>query len=255
MLFDLTGKTALITGSSRGIGRSIAEEMARLGAKVVISSRKEQACKAVAAEMTETGLQAVAIPCNVGHKDQLQILVDKTRAIYGQIDILVCNAAVNPVYGPMADVQDDAFDRVMNTNVRSTFWLCNMVLPEMAERRDGAVILLSSIAGLLGNAKIGVYGISKAAVGQMVRNLAQEWGGRNIRVNAIAPGLIQTDFARALWEDEGRRARVEAATPLGRIGVAQDVGGLAAFLATPAAGYITGQTLVVDGGLTISNAF
>ena len=142
----------------------------------------------------------------------------------------------------------------MNTNVRSTFWLCNMVLPEMAERKDGVVIVLSSIAGLKGNAKIGVYGISKAAEAQLVRNLAVEWGKHNIRVNAIAPGLIKTDFARALWEDEGRRSRVETLTPLGRIGVPRDVGGLAAFLASPAGSFVTGQTIVVDGGLTIADA-
>jgi len=254
MLFDLTGKTALITGSSRGIGRACAEEMGRLGARVVISSRKADACDAVAAELSDDGIEAAAIPCNVGYKDQLEDLVARTRETFGQIDILVCNAAVNPVYGPMADVADDAFDRVMNTNLRSTFWLANMVLPEMAERKDGAVIVLSSIAGLTGNAKIGVYGISKAAEAQLVRNLAVEWGKHNIRVNAIAPGLIKTDFARALWEDADRKARVEALTPLGRIGAPQDVGGLAAFLASPAAAYISGQTLVVDGGLTIADA-
>jgi len=254
MLFDLTGKTALITGSSRGIGRACAEEMARLGARVVISSRKADACDAVAAELNDEGLEAAAIPCNVGYKDQLEDLVERTRSTFGRIDILVCNAAVNPVYGPMAEVADEAFDRVMNTNVRSTFWLANMVLPEMAERKDGAVIVLSSIAGMTGNAKIGVYGISKAAEAQLVRNLAVEWGKHNIRVNAIAPGLIKTDFARALWDDAERKARVEALTPLGRIGMPRDVGGLAAFLASPAAAFISGQTLVVDGGLTIADA-
>lgn len=252
MTFDLTGRTAVITGSTKGIGRAIAEAMGRQGANVVISSRKPEACEAVAAALAAEGVTAAPIPCHVGHKDQLVALVDGARAHFGQIDILVCNAATNPVYGPMKDVSDEAFDRIMGTNVRSTFQLCNMVLPEMAHRRDGVVIVIASIAGLYGNDRIGVYGVSKAAEAQLVRNLAVEWGEYNIRANAIAPGLVRTDFARALWEDPENLKRVEAKAPLRRIGEPEEIGGIAAFLASPAASFITGQTIVADGGQTIA---
>ena len=252
-MFDLTGKVALITGSSRGIGKSIAECMVKQGAKVVISSRKAEACTAVADEIKASGGEAVAIPCNIGRKEELQALVDGTRKAFGKIDILVCNAATNPVFGPMTDVSDDAYDKIMDTNVKGAFWLCNMVLPEMAERGDGAVILISSIASMYGNRKLGIYGISKAAEQQLVRNLAVEWGPKNIRVNAIAPGLIRTDFARALWEDDKRRTIMEAVTPLQRIGEPEDIGWLATYLASDGARFVTGQTIVADGGRTIGD--
>ncbi len=253
-IFDLTGKVALITGSSRGIGKAIAEAMAAAGAKVVISSRKADACNAVADALRERGLQAIAVPCNVSSKEELQRLVDATMQAWGRIDILVGNAATNPVFGPLSQVPDSAFDKVMGTNVRSNFWLCNMVIPQMAERKDGAVILVASIAGIKGNTTIGTYGISKAAEMQLARNLALEWGPHNIRVNAIAPGVIRTDFARALWEDEGRRKRLEEATPLRRIGEPEDIAGLAVFLASSAGTFITGQSIVADGGRTIAEA-
>jgi dehydrogenase/reductase SDR family protein 4 len=253
-MFDLTGKVALITGSSRGIGRAIATAMAEAGAKVVISSRKADACKAVADELCGRGLQAMALACNVSAKEELQNLVDATMRAWGRIDILVGNAATNPVFGPLSQVPDSAFDKVMGTNVRSNFWLCNMVIPQMAERKDGAVILVASIAGIKGNTTIGTYGISKAAEMQLARNLALEWGPHNIRVNAIAPGVIRTDFARALWEDEGRRKRLEAATPPRRIGEPEDIAGLAVFLASSAGTFITGQSIVADGGRTIAEA-
>ena len=253
-IFELTGKVALITGSSRGIGKAIAEAMAAAGAKVVISSRKADACNAVAAELRGRGLQAIAVPCNVSSKEELQRLVDATMREWGRIDILVGNAATNPVFGPMSQVPDSAFDKVMGTNVRSNFWLCNMVIPQMAERKDGAVILVASIAGIKGNTTIGTYGISKAAEMQLARNLALEWGPHNVRVNAIAPGVIRTDFARALWEDDDRRKRLEAATPLRRIGEPEDIAGLAVFLASSAGTFITGQSIVADGGRTIAEA-
>lgn len=251
-LFDMTGKVALITGSTKGIGRSIAEEMARAGARVVISSRKAEACEEVANELKAAGHEAIAIPCHVGKKDQLQNLVDKTLEAWGQIDVLVCNAATNPVYGPTSELTDDAWDKIMETNVKGTFWLCNMVLPQMAERGDGAVVMLSSIAGLRGNTVIGTYGVSKAAEAALARNLAVEWGPRGIRVNAIAPGLIKTDFAKALWEDPVRVKRAEDKTPLRRIGDPVDIAGVALFLSTPASAYVTGQVIVADGGETIS---
>src|SRR5437588_3886517 len=161
--FDLTGRTAGVTGSSRGIGRAIAESLAKAGAKLVVSSRKANACEAVVDGIKAGGGTAIAIPCNVGHKDQLAALVRETRDKLGPIDILVCNAAVNPYYGPLADIPDEAYDRTMNTNVRSNLWLCQMALPDMAARRDGAIVIISSIAGLKGSAALGVYGISKAA--------------------------------------------------------------------------------------------
>ncbi|MEX0603973.1 MAG: SDR family oxidoreductase [Marinobacter sp.] len=249
-LFDMTGKVALITGSTKGIGRSIAEEMARCGARVVISSRKAEVCDQVAGELKAQGFEAIAIPCHVGKKADLQNLVDKTIAAWGRIDVLVCNAATNPVYGPTQEMTDEAWDKIMDTNVKGSFWLTQMVLPGMAERGDGAVVMLSSIAGLRGNTVIGTYGVSKAAEAALARNLAVEWGPKGIRVNAIAPGLIKTDFAKALLEDPVRVKRAEEKTPLRRIGDPVDIAGLAVFLSTPASAYITGQVIVADGGET-----
>lgn len=250
-LFDMTGKVAVITGSTKGIGRSIAEEMAKCGAKVVISSRKAEVCEQVASELKAQGYEAIAIPCHVGKKEDLQNLVDKTNEAWGDIDVLVCNAATNPVYGPTSELTDDAWDKIMDTNVKGTFWLTNMVLPQMAKKGEGSVVLLSSIAGLRGNTVIGTYGVSKAAEAALARNLAVEWGPKGIRVNAIAPGLIKTDFAKALWEDPVRVKRAEDKTPLRRIGDPVDIAGLAVFLSTKASAYITGQVIVADGGETI----
>jgi dehydrogenase/reductase SDR family member 4 len=242
----------LITGSTKGIGKSIAWQMARAGAKVVISSRKAEACDEVTAELTAAGLTATAIPCNIAHREQVEALVAATLGKWGRIDVLVCNAASNPVYGPMATVSDDAFDKIMGTNIKSNFWLANLTIPQMAKRRDGVVIIVSSIAALKGNAVIGLYGVSKAADAGLVRNLAVEWGPHNIRVNAIAPGLVKTDFARALWEDEKMRTAREAATPLRRLGEPDDIGGIAVMLASRAGNFITGQMIVADGGVTIA---
>jgi NAD(P)-dependent dehydrogenase (short-subunit alcohol dehydrogenase family) len=250
--FDLTGKVALITGSSRGIGRSIAETMARMGARVVVSSRKREACEAVAAGIRERGGEALVIPCNISRRDEVEALVAGTLKEWGRIDILVCNAAVNPVYGPLAKLSDEAFDKVMGSNVKSNLWLCNLTIPGMAERGGGAVIIVSSIAGHRGTDVLGAYGISKAADMQLARALAVEWGPYNIRVNCIAPGLVKTDFARALWEDEANLKRRTERTPLRRIGEPDEIGGVAAFLASPAASFITGEVLVVDGGVTIA---
>ncbi len=251
-MFDLTGKVALITGSTKGIGKSIAEEMAKAGAKVVISSRKAESCEKVTQELVGNGYDAISLPCNIAHKEQLQQLVDATLKRWGRIDILVCNAASNPAYGPTAKAGDDAFDKIMASNIKSNWWLCNMVIPQMAERKDGVVIIVSSIAAIKGNTVIGLYGVSKAADTALVRNYACEWGPSNIRVNAILPGLVKTDFARALWEnDELRKAR-EAQTPLRRLGEPDEIGGIAVFLASRAGNYITGQCIVADGGVTIT---
>ena len=250
-LFSLKDKVALITGSTKGIGLSIAETYAAAGAKVVISSRKAEVCEAVANDLREKGYEAIAKPCHIGDKAQLQDLVDTTLATWGKINVLVCNAATNPVYGPLSDLTDDAWDKIMDTNVKSTFWLCNMVLPGMAKAGGGSVILLSSIAAIKGNDKIGCYGMSKAAEAALTRNLAVEWGPKGIRVNAIAPGVVVTDFAKALVEDPKRKAIVENQTPLRRLGQPIDIAGVAQFLATDASAYMTGQYLVADGGTTI----
>jgi len=247
--FHLDDKVAVITGSSRGIGRAIAETMASLGAKVVISSRKAEACEGVAREIEAKGGEAAAIPCNISRKAEVEGLIAETHRRFGAIDILVCNAAINPVFGPLRDLTDEAFDKVMGANVKSNLWLCNLAIPGMAERGGGAVIVISSIAGLRGTDVIGMYGISKAADFALVRNLAVEWGPRNVRVNAIAPGLVKTDFARALWEDAELLKRRNAQTPLRRIGLPEEIGPVAAFLASSAASFITGQIIVADGGI------
>ncbi len=250
-LFDLADKVAVVTGSTRGIGRAIAEAMARAGAKVVISSRKADMCDEVASHILNEGLEATPIPCNVGKREDLEHLVAQTRKYYSRIDCLVCNAAVNPYYGLISRIPDEIFTKIIDANVRSNLWLCNIVIPEMAERRDGSVIIVSSIAGFKGSLMLGMYAISKAADMQLARNLAVEWGPRNVRVNCIAPGLVRTDFARALWQNAEVLAHVEASYPLRRIGEPDDVAGAAVFLASRAGNWITGQTIVIDGGATI----
>jgi NAD(P)-dependent dehydrogenase (short-subunit alcohol dehydrogenase family) len=250
-MFKLTGQVAVVTGSSRGIGRSIAEQMANFGARVVVSSRKEEACNTVVEEIRAAGGEAVAVPCNVSDKVQLQGLVDKTIATWGRLDILVCNAAVNPYFGPMAKMPEEAYDKVMNCNVKSNFLLCNMAAPHMAKNDNGAIIIVSSIGGNQGSATLGAYGISKAADFALTKNLAIEWGPKGIRANCIAPGLIKTDFSRALWENPKLLRNAEEGAPVRRIGMPDDIAGVAVFLASRAAAYVTGQTLIVDGGITV----
>lgn len=252
-LFGMAGKVALITGSSRGIGRAIAEAFAEAGARVVISSRKQDACDRVAQAIRSRGAEAVAIACNVSDRNAIERLVAGAVERLGPIDVLVGNAAANPRFGPLLDVEDGTWDKVMDTNVRSNLRLCKRVIPGMAERGEGAVILVSSIAAFKGDAVLGAYAVSKAAEIQLVRSLAVEWGRAGVRVNAIAPGLVRTDFARALWEDEARRAARERVTPLRRIGEPEDVAGAAVFLASRAGAYVTGQCIVVDGGVTITD--
>jgi NAD(P)-dependent dehydrogenase (short-subunit alcohol dehydrogenase family) len=252
-LFDLRGQAAIVTGSSRGIGRAIAERMAEHGARVVISSRKADACKAVSLEINRRyGEHAsIAVPASISSKDDLRALVDAANAAFGSISILVCNAASNPYFGPLSGIGDEGFRKILDNNLVANHWLIQMVAPAMCESRDGAIILISSIAGLRGSPTIGAYGISKAADMQLVRNLAVELGPHNVRVNCIAPGVIKTDFSRALWEDPEMKERVTAMSPLRRFGEPDDVAGVAVCLAGPAGRFITGQTLVIDGGETI----
>ena len=248
-MFDLSGRVALVTGATRGIGKSIAEELARAGARVALCSRKAEACESARKDLQAQGFEVLALPCNVSRKDELQALVDATRAKWGRIDIVVANAASNPHYGPLTEISDEAFDKIFTNNVKSILWLAAMTLPGMKD--GGSFIVVGSIGGLLANTVIGAYGVSKAADHHLVRNLAAEWGPKKVRVNAIAPGLVKTEFARALWEDEKRAAERVSNTPLRRLGEPRDIGGIAVFLASDAAAFITGQVIVADGGVTI----
>ena len=250
-LFDLSGQVAIITGSSKGIGRSAAEIMASLGAKVVVSSRKADVCEEVAAGIRKAGGEAIVIPCNISRKEELENLVKGTLKQWGRIDTLVCNAAVNPFFGPLEKIPDDAFDKIMSSNIKSNLWLCNFALPHMVEK-GGSVVIVSSTGGLRGSAQLGAYGISKAADMQLTRSLAVEWSPRGVRINCVAPGLVKTDFARALWEDPDRLKRTVATAPLRRIGEPHEIGGIVAFLASKASTFMTGTVIVADGGMTIA---
>jgi NAD(P)-dependent dehydrogenase (short-subunit alcohol dehydrogenase family) len=252
--FDLTGKVALVTGSSRGIGRSVAEHLAAAGARVVISSRRQEACDAVAQAINdcEGREAAIAIAASISSKSALEELVQATQTRLGLIDILVCNAASNPYYGPLLNISDEMFRKIFDNNVLSNHWLITMVAPGMIERRSGSIIIMSSLGAYLGHDAVGSYNISKAADLQLVRNLAVELGPQNIRVNALAPGVIKTDFAKPLYEDEAAAAKLLARTPLRRLGEPADVAGAALFLASPASSHITGQSFVIDGGLSIN---
>ncbi|MBM3559938.1 MAG: SDR family oxidoreductase [Alphaproteobacteria bacterium] len=249
-LFDLTGKVAIVTGSTKGIGKAIAAAYAHHGAKVVITSRDAGRCEATRAKLAARG-DVVAIPANATRKAELEALVAGTRKAFGRIDVVVCNAAVNPYYGPSLAMPDAPFEKVMNANILANIWLVQMVADEMKARRDGAIILMSSIGGAFGTDVIGAYAVSKAAVRQVARNLAVELGPDNIRVNCIAPGLVKTDFARALWEDPDYVEPRLRRTPLRRLGEPEDIAGAAVFLASPAASWMTGQTITIDGGATV----
>ena len=252
-LFDLSGQVAIITGSSRGIGRAIAERLAEHGARVAISSRTAKDCEEVAAGLNATygAGTAIAKAASISSKPELENLVAETARQLGPISILVCNAASNPYYGPQAGISDTQFRKILDNNIIANHWLVQLTAPQMVERKAGSIIIVSSIAGVRGNAVIGAYGISKAADMQLARNLAVEYGPHNIRVNCIAPGLVKTDFARALWEDEAMLARRNSATPLRRIGEPDEIAGAAVFLASRAGSFMTGQTLVIDGGVTV----
>ena len=249
-IFDLTGKVALLTGASKGMGKSMAQGLADHGAKVVVSSRKQDACDEAAAEINQACGEdrAIGIACNAGYKDQLQALVDETRSRLGPIDVLIGNAGVNPFYGSMADLPDEAFDKIMSTNVKANHWLCQMVAPDMIEKGRGSMMITASTGAFHASETLGAYGISKLADIALVRNLALELGPKGVRVNAICPGLIKTDFAKALWDNPEAAQRANEQIPLRRLGESDDLQGLAVFLASDASSYITGQALTVCGG-------
>ena len=252
-LFDLTGKNALITGSTKGIGRAIAEQFAAHGANVVISSRGADLCDQVAGEINaKGGGRAVAIPANISHDDQLDALCTEAEKQLGQIDILVCNAAVNPYMGPFLDTPDDAFDKTIRVNIRANMRLAKHVVPGMQARKDGAIVIISSIAAFKGSKNLGIYAVTKAADTQIIRNLAAAYGEDNIRVNGIAPAVVKTNFARALYEDEERAKKTAAAYALKRLGEPDDIAGAALFFASKAGAWTTGQTLIIDGGWSIN---
>ena len=250
-LFGMSGKVAIITGSTKGIGKAIAESYAQLGAKVVISSRKADACEAVASAIRADGGEAIAVPCNINSRDDLQKLVDTTFETWGRVDTLICNAAINPILGPMSALSEEMYHKTMDANILGNLRLCNMVRADMAARKDGAIIFISSIGGTRGSANLGVYSLTKAADMQLARNLAVEYGPDNIRVNCIAPGLIRTDLSRKRWEDEEQYQKFLATYPIGRIGEPEDMVGVAVLLGGSAGAFITGQTYFVDGGVTI----
>jgi hypothetical protein len=250
-LFNLKNKSFLITGSSKGIGRSIAFHAADHGAQVIISSRKLDACKETANEINKHCGTEVAFPiqANIAHEEELNNLVDQTNKLLGKIDVLICNAATNPFMGSMADIPSDAFDKVMNNNIKANHILTNLVTPQMIDRKDG-VIIISSVGGTIGSNLIGTYNISKAADIQMVKNIAVEYGHNNIRANTVAPGLIRTDFARGLWENPVIHDQYTKTHPMRRIGEPDEVAGAVIMLASDAGKYINGQTIIVDGGAT-----
>ena len=249
-LFDLKDKNAIITGSSKGIGKAIAYRMAEHGARVIITSRKIDACEEVANEINgQFGVdKAKAIVCNIGDKEQIKNLYAKSKEFYGETSTLVCNAAINPYFGPSMNISDEAFEKTMKSNVQSNFWMCNEVLPDMVSRKSGSIIIVSSIAGLHGSSMLGAYAISKAADSQLARNIAVEYGRNNIRANCISPGLIKTDFSRTLWENETILKSSTDGSALKRIGMPDEIAGAAVFLASDAGTFTTGQNIVIDGG-------
>ena len=252
-LFNLSSKTAIVTGASRGIGEAIARRLAQHGANVIVSSRKIDACQRVVDAINEAeGREAAfAVACNISHKEELQRLVDETRNKWGPADILVSNAAVNPYYGPSSEMSDEHFDKILTCNVKASHWLSHMVLPDMRARKDGAIIIISSIGGFVGSNAIGGYNISKAADLQLARNLAVEAGPDNVRVNCICPGVVKTHFAEALWKDPKMEKLMTQQLPLRRFGEPDDIAGAAVFLASPAGQWMTGQGMIIDGGTLI----
>jgi len=251
-LFDLRGKVAIVTGSSRGLGLASAAGMAAHGARVVISGRKADACDAAVAQIEAAGGEAMAIPCNIGRKEEVQHLVGAALAKWGRIDIVMANAAIHPWVGSVLDLKDETFNKFMQVNVQSHIWLAQLTVPGMLERGYGRFIVVASVVGLLGDPVTGTYGLTKAADMQFVRNMATEFASRGVTANCIAPGTFKTEMARSQWEDEAQAKWYYERNPSKRFGEVQEIAGLAVLLASPSGGYINGQTIAVDGGHTIS---
>ena len=251
-LFDLKDKAVVITGSSRGIGRKIATSFAKRGAKVVISSRNLASCQDVEKEIIDFGGTAQSFTCNISSKAECEKLIDFCLEKFGKVDTLICNAASNPYYGKLSEIPDEAFDKIMNNNVKSNLWLCKKAIPHLKKNRRSSIIIISSIAGLQGVKNLGAYSVSKIADLGLIRSLAVELGPDNITVNGLCPGIIKTDFARALWENPEILKTVEKYSPLGRIGTTEEVAGAAILLASNAGSFITGQVITMDGGVTIA---
>ena len=246
--FNLKGKVAIVTGASKGIGQSIAEGLAEYGANVIVSSRNQESVDAVAQGIREAGYEATGMACHVGREDQIKVLVEQTIQKYGGVDILVNNAATNPVYGPIDEAQGLLFDKIMNTNVRAPFLLSNLCYPSMKKRGGGSIINISSVEGLKPGLGLGIYSISKASLIMLTQNQAKEWGKDGIRCNAICPGLIKTKFSQALWTNDSMMGFINKQLPLGRIASPDEMTGLALFLASDASSYCTGGTYTADGG-------
>ncbi len=247
-LFQLDGKVALVTGASKGIGEAMARGLAEFGARVVLSSRKQAAVDEVAASFKDDGLEATGIAANVGKLEDIDNLVDRCVATYGGLDIIINNAAANPVFGPIQDTDEGAFDKILDVNLKGPFELCKKAYPILKQRGGGSIIHISSIGGLKPETGIGIYSVSKAAIINLTQSMAQEWGADNIRVNAICPGLIRTKFSEALWSNDKILDGFLKKIPLGRAGTTDDVAGLAVFLASDAAAYCSGGVYLVDGG-------
>ncbi len=249
--FNLTGKVAIITGSSKGIGEAIARVFAENGATVVISSRKQEACDKVVETFKADGLKAIAIACHVGNADDRKALVEKTVTELGGVDILVNNAGTNPVFGPVEDASEAIFDQIMNVNVKAPWDLANQCLPVMKKRGGGSIINISSVEGELPEEGLGIYSVSKSAVTMLTKSQAKEWGKHGIRVNAICPGLIKTKFSAALWTNEQIMKQIKEASPMGRMGEPDEIAGIALLLASGAGSFLTGSIMVADGGFLL----
>lgn len=250
--FDLTGKVAIITGASKGIGERMARGLAEFGAKVIVSSRKQEAVDIVSEVICQDGYEAKGIACHVGQVDQLRNLIDRTVELYGGVDILINNAATNPTFGPIAETDDAVFDKIMDVNVKAPFQLCNMVYPIMKKRGGGSIINIASVEGMKPSFGLGLYSVSKAALIMLTKNQAKEWGNDGIRVNAICPGLVKTKFSSAIWQNDHILNQVEKHLPAGRMAMPDEMAGLAVFLASEASSYCTGSVFTADGGHMIA---
>jgi NAD(P)-dependent dehydrogenase (short-subunit alcohol dehydrogenase family) len=250
--FNLAGKVAIITGSSKGIGKAIAKGLAENAAQVVISSRSQEACDAIAKELRAAGLKAIGIACHIGKAAQRENLVAQTMEAFGRIDILVNNAAINPVFGPIEEVDPAIFDKIMEVNVKAPWSLSNLVLPHLQAHKNGSIINIASVEALTPGFGLGIYSTSKAAILMLSKNQAKEWGKHGVRVNAICPGLIKTKFSAALWQNEKILGKIQKILPSQRLGMPEEMVGLACLLASDAGSYMTGGVYTADGGYMIA---